>query len=334
MRSKTEIYQKYYNVQTYDEARALYDTIHSQTIPLSSATKLQLPYEAASHPGIPSFDEIDKGMKENHFKLRFHGSEAEDLLYLQANSQVRTPKVYAVFTRDEEWGLATYMVTELIEGERFSGKLYMSLSDEGREKLLARLCEQLRLLRATPSEGYYGRVHNQGWSPLATPFHGGGLEMYGPYKTYEDFVSALNACIEIVAALCSGHDSNFYPEQELFLSGIKDSLAKSKGSRPTFTHIDPAGQNIIVRKLQGSEQGAEGWEVTFIDWSDSGWYPAWMQAWTCTERIHLFDGYGAPHYNEESRQIRQKVLQSFEDPYSEEVELYKKLGEEADYSII
>jgi len=68
MPSKRKFIQEHFNGQTIDEAHSVYDkNFKPWAIPerLSSWTKLQLPYEAQCHPGIPSFDEIERGMKEN-----------------------------------------------------------------------------------------------------------------------------------------------------------------------------------------------------------------------------------------------------------------------------
>ncbi|KAF1840885.1 uncharacterized protein K460DRAFT_436368 [Cucurbitaria berberidis CBS 394.84] len=197
MRSKTEILQEHFNVQTFNEAFPTYlKELASFPMPLSSWTKLQLPYEASSHPRIPSFDEIDRAMKEDRLKggassdvckvgtcvvkMSYNPiilQEAEDLLFLQANSQVRTPTVYAVFARETKPSPAYYMVTEFIEGEMLTSKKWLSLSDKARTKICSKLCEQLRLLRSIPSEGYYGRVHNQGWNPNSLPLRSNGKEM-------------------------------------------------------------------------------------------------------------------------------------------------------------
>jgi hypothetical protein len=67
MRSRSEILQEHYGVQTYKEANAIAVQIfrNSQIPDLSQRTKLKLPYEASSHPDIPSLEEIKEAMKKN-----------------------------------------------------------------------------------------------------------------------------------------------------------------------------------------------------------------------------------------------------------------------------
>lgn len=67
MRSKKEVLQEHYGVETVTEVRKLIlkDFREEWPLPLSQATKLKLPYEAPSHPDIPSIGEIDRAMVEN-----------------------------------------------------------------------------------------------------------------------------------------------------------------------------------------------------------------------------------------------------------------------------
>lgn len=71
MRSKAEIQKEHYGVETGCEAIDLkFNDSEGPIPPMHQWTKLQLPYEAAVHPGIPSFDEIEKGMIENKLTQR------------------------------------------------------------------------------------------------------------------------------------------------------------------------------------------------------------------------------------------------------------------------
>lgn len=64
MHSKTEILQEHYGVETTRGAIPLLQKDFSASpLPLSYWTTLELPYEAPSHPDIPSLDEIERAMK-------------------------------------------------------------------------------------------------------------------------------------------------------------------------------------------------------------------------------------------------------------------------------
>jgi hypothetical protein len=46
---------------------------------------------------------------------------------------------------------------------------------------------------------------------------------------------------------------------------------------------------MIATPVGGSsEEDAQEWQVTLIDWADAGWYPAFMQAVVLRERLDLF----------------------------------------------
>lgn len=166
---------------------------------------------------------------------------------------------------------------EFIEGDTLDYKKWINLSEEARTKICSKLSDQLHLLRSVPSEGYYGRVHNQGWRPLLCLFRVRAKEMCGPYNTYENCISAMYTAAKLQASVCH-NGKDLTTEADSSLSNFKRTLTACMGHKPTLTHLDPSLQNIIVRPIQGTEEHASDWEVTLIDWADFGWLPAWMQA--------------------------------------------------------
>lgn len=127
---------------------------------------MSLPYEAPSHPGIPSMEEIERSMTD-HNRFRNSGAfqvcrvgacvvkrgrrhavlqEAEDVLFLQAKSTVRTPKVYAGFTEIVQSYPLHHMVTEFSEGETLTTDRGKGLDETSRLKICIKLSEQLHLL--------------------------------------------------------------------------------------------------------------------------------------------------------------------------------------------
>jgi hypothetical protein len=74
MRSKAELFQEVFGVQTSNEAYDLYSKQGSDAgQPLSNFTKLTLPYEAPSHPviRIPTVEEIHVAFKNNMIGSRY-----------------------------------------------------------------------------------------------------------------------------------------------------------------------------------------------------------------------------------------------------------------------
>lgn len=58
--------QEHYGVLDPDEVilKIVWDDLRRPLPPLDQYIKFQLPYEAPKHPGIPSIEEIEKGIEE------------------------------------------------------------------------------------------------------------------------------------------------------------------------------------------------------------------------------------------------------------------------------
>ena len=182
---------------------------------------------------------------------------------------------------------------EFIEGDTLDYKRWKTLGEEACTKICSKLSDQLHLLRSVPSEGYYGRVYNQGWRHRLCLLRGRANKMCGPYNTYENCVSGMYTASELQESMW--HDGkDLTTEAELALSNFKRTLTTGKGHEPTLTHLDPSLQNIIVRPLQGTEGPESDWEVTLIDWADLGWLPGWMQAVAFSQQVVMFHGWEEP----------------------------------------
>lgn len=264
--------------------------------------------------------------------------EAENLLFLQKYSQVRTPKLYAAFIHESplkplntESPLNTrqcyYLITEFIEGDTLTEELWLGLGDEAQKTICSRLSEQFQLLRLIPSEGYYGRVYHQGWNPWLNLARIRGKEMCGPYYTYEDLISAMYDTAELRMA-----DTNHAPEYHRIhlelLSVFKSTFVKTEGHRPVLTHLDPKWENIIVRPIKEDGDGGEikDWDVVLIDWDTLIWLPAFMQVAALDSRILLDD--------EPKKTFNQRVFANFEDSYPTEREFLNQLESDTCYSVL
>ncbi|KAH7090169.1 hypothetical protein FB567DRAFT_617466 [Paraphoma chrysanthemicola] len=310
MRSKSEVFQEHFGVSTYYEAQQFSRPDKAGIpAPLSNFTKLNLPYVDPDHPDLPSVQEIDEakktGMISNRYSYRdvwrvgntivktdwtqHLVQEAEDLLWLRKHTNVRAPKLYAIFGRKfrcpgDVIHTKYYMIMEVLEGETLSPREWSGLNVEQRENIHASMAEQLRLLRSVPSEGYYGRVNEQPYWPRLSLTTTDYETPHGPFKTYEDLLTAMLASAEVSAAWgvmigpgCLSPDL-YEPDQIEQLEVFKDKFRAFGGHEPKLTHIDPGLQNVIIRPLDGETvQAAKHFEVSFIDWSCLGWYPAWMQ---------------------------------------------------------
>jgi hypothetical protein len=215
---------------------------------------------------------------------------------------------------------------EYIAGGELTDERWANLSDKARSKFALRLSEQFQLLRSIPSEGYYGRVHRQGWLPYLSLIRSVQPGLAGPYDTYEDFVAALSSAVHLVVATRS-YAEEFHHTEELPLSQLKNMLLTCNGRQPTFTHLDTAMHNIIARSFVNAD-GEEDWEVTLIDWADSGWCPAWVQAVSLHEK--LWTGF----YPNAKDDLSRQVLSTFGEDYTAQVDFFKILRDKTHYAFL
>ena len=182
-------------------------------------------------------------------------------------------------------------MTNFIEGISLSNDNFMNLSDQAQDTICAKISAQLKCLRSLPSEGYYGRVHRQGWVHLP-----GGLRtatkysrpVTGPYNTYEEFASAIYRSFELHRAYSD--EKGFPPSYAATMAKLQSMCSDWDPHEPTFTWMDPKPMNVIAQPIKGHD-GNEDWEVVLLDWECCGWYPAWLQ----TKQI--YDRWGAFYRN-------------------------------------
>lgn len=194
------------------------------------------------------------------------------------------PKVLAVWTTLDENARVNYcLMMEFIEGIPLDSEWLAKLSTQDQNTICAKVSAQIRYLRSLPSEGYYGRVYGQGWvDPPPGLWVDTGTEksVSGPYRTYEEFISALFRAYELQRAgfmFCKDFPAGFASRAAEFLS----LFPGWNSHEPKFTWIDPKLTNIIVR--QPTEEEPD-WKVFLVDWESCGWYPAWLQALQCWQR--------------------------------------------------
>ncbi|KAF1360486.1 hypothetical protein EJ07DRAFT_154933 [Lizonia empirigonia] len=315
MRTIAEIAQEHFGVSTWGEAdELLVRAMKDYDPPRTTPTHLSIPYIADNCPEEPPPDEIQKACIENtlHARLRMNYvfrvrdmvykigaaqqiiEEAENLIYLEHNSQVRVPKVYKVYAGHPKHGHPqTIMVMEFIEGFELKYEDWIHFTEEERTTLYARLEEQYHLLRSIPSEGYYGRIHRQAFDRNMGMFRTNCKQSSGPYETYEEFTSAVNRSAEVYAMMSRlQKGEHLYEDQDTLLSEYKLALETSTDRKPVFTHVDPDLKNIIFRRLPGTHDQPPDWEVTLIDWDGAGWFPAWVQGAAFAQRFGIWDKSG------------------------------------------
>lgn len=182
---------------------------------------------------------------------------------------------------------------DYIEGISLEDNNFAELPVRSQDIILAKVSAQIQYLRSLPSEGYYGRVHRQGW--LEPP---AGIEtltnaqpsVVGPFNTYEEFISAIFRTQEVLeAGLRKGGVAGPVREEEFnatWLSNMAKLWPIFPGwnpHEPKFTWLDPKLPNMIARPIRRDTED-EDWEVFLLDWEGCGWLPAWVQALQVEQR--------------------------------------------------
>jgi hypothetical protein len=293
---------EHYGVETTREldTRFGHSHIYGDYPPLSSWTKLSLPYEATTHPRIPSVEEIMKAREDDNNKLtgpfrlrqvyrvgncvvKYSGNqnllhEAENMLFLEKHSGVRTPKVYAVFSQVyKEPAPIHFIVMEYIEGSTLTKDRFLALDESARKTISLKIANQLKLLRSVPSEGYYGRVYQQAFSSDFPLLFTRRNHMPGPYTSYPDLLSAIYAAIELQLASGSWLEDYSDTEIELFKQFQRILGGVRTGFKPVLTHVHPKWQNTILQPVKGDNGEIKDWDVVLIDWNGLAWLPAYIQ---------------------------------------------------------
>ncbi|KAF1911778.1 hypothetical protein BDU57DRAFT_533186 [Ampelomyces quisqualis] len=263
---------------------------------------LSLYYQARSCPPIPFLNEIRNVTSNNRLEEKNSGhgvckmggtvikfgcaanivEEAENLLFLaEKRPELRIPTVLALWstTEDEKIKDPVYcLMMEFIEGIPLNQETFMALPIHAQDTICAKVSSQLRYLRELPSEGYYGRVHGQGWlsPPPGLDFRSiTSQAIVGPFRTYEEFVSAIYRSWQVRHAI-SYNMVEWTPADVEMTAKFMPIFPGWEPNEPKFTWIDPKLRNMIARQIKGDD-GSEDWEVFLIDWEYCAWYPAWVQ---------------------------------------------------------
>jgi hypothetical protein len=168
-------------------------------------------------------------------------------------------------------------MTEFIEGITLESNRLAELPVQVQDLIFSKVSAQIQYLRCLPSEGYYGRVHGQGWlePPRAIRTPEENLTVSGPYNSYAELTSVIHRAYEVETALWD--DEPFDSNHESYVATFLSIFPDWNPHEPKFTWIDPALVNVIARPVKG-DTGNEDWEVFLIDWESAGWYPAWVQS--------------------------------------------------------
>ncbi|CAM6090446.1 unnamed protein product [Calypogeia fissa] len=199
---------------------------------------------------------------------RIDPTEGQNMLFVQQNTSVPVPRVYAIYTDSSDG--TTYIIMERITGDSLKS-VWLNFSDVEKTVVSAKLRGSMDQLRRLPSPGSYCRLGNRG---LIDEFFGDrGSSIVGPFDTEAEFNAAM---LEYVSNTSRPANARLY--ERLFCRVFHDHP-------PTFTHGDFQQKNILVRKPKSLDgRPGEDLEVVLIDWEFSAWFPSY---WESTMALYL-----------------------------------------------
>ena len=178
-------------------------------------------------------------------------TQGQTMLYLKDTTSVPVPTVYAMF-RDA--GNKNYIIMERIHGNQLD-KEWNNLSHKEKDEISCTLKEYFDELRALPSPGGYCSVGKQPLQQVAFWTDDPPEPLADEAMLYERLFTRCQYL------KMSKYEENYYREM------IPRIM---RCDRPVFTHCDLQGKNILLRR---TPQGSKKFDITIVDWENSGWYP-------------------------------------------------------------
>lgn len=191
--------------------------------------------------------------------------EGENMLFVQENTNIRVPRVFALYS-DSATG-KNYIVMEKIAGQTLLS-LWPQLSPSEKETVVATLHDYFNELRHLSPPDYYGSLGRR--CLLDEIFW-----TYDPEPSINGPFTSENALIEAMARKYT-YDGR-PPYRADFYRQCLPRLLRSHG--PTFTHGDFQRKNIQIQRVVNNSDGHDTsqLQVTVLDWEKAGWYPSYWE---------------------------------------------------------
>jgi aminoglycoside phosphotransferase len=182
-------------------------------------------------------------------------SEADSLVFVQANTRLPVPRVFATFSHDNK----NYIVMSRLPGQQLS-RVLLTLSTDEIDTIateLKSMMEDMRRLRVADfeTESFIGSI---GRRPCTDMIFRLGIESKGPFKAIDEMHDNI---LERYA--------NLVTRSEIWTLHHRRLYREATGTQSiVFTHGDLSPQNILV----------EGGHVSgIVDWEQAGWYPEYWE---------------------------------------------------------
>ncbi|KAE8352300.1 kinase-like domain-containing protein [Aspergillus coremiiformis] len=199
---------------------------------------------------------------KEHFAVKFGIgiplSEAENMRFLAANSNVPVPKVYATLIDPETKRI--FIIMEYIHGDNLQ-KLLPSLTRPQKAIICKLVKDAIIELRNVPPPDYLGTLNHR-------PYHDGVFYTKGPNPLISGpFANQKEMNRGMLERIGQAESSQYV---RLLRTMVDRTL---HDHRTVFTHGDLQPKNIMVQEVESHEDGSPPFKITLIDWEISGWYP-------------------------------------------------------------
>ncbi|GLB19609.1 phosphotransferase enzyme [Aspergillus tubingensis] len=194
----------------------------------------------------------------DHLVVKFGNAvdliEGENMLFVQENTSIRVPRVYALYS-DPSTG-KNYIVMEKIPGQTLLS-LWPQLIPSEKETIVTTIHDYFNELRRLPPPDYYGSLGRRCF--LDEIFW-----TYDPEPSINGPFTSENALIEAMARKYT-YDGR-PPYRADFYRQCLPRLLRSHG--PTFTHGDFQRKNIQIQRVVNNSDGQDTshLQVTVLDW--------------------------------------------------------------------
>lgn len=186
--------------------------------------------------------------------------EAENMMFVRKNTNIRVPQVFAVYRRYGKMGqYITYIIMERLSGESLD-TLWDNLSTAQRLDISRRLKHSFDSLRSLPHQGYFGSLGKTKLQDLLFETDDPVPSMNGPFETEEKLIDGL-----IEKYLSEGPER--LRQRAAYYQHVLPRTFRGD-NKPVFTHADLQLKNLMLQS-DGS--------VAIIDWAASGWYPRYWE---------------------------------------------------------
>lgn len=229
-----------------------------ETMDLPTVAEIEAAVEVLSMP-----DNSAKVVRvKDKFAVKFGNgiplSEAENMEFLAANSNVPVPKVYAAFIDPET--NRTFIIMEYVAGNNLQ-VLLPSLTATQKEAICMLVRDAIIELRNIPPPSYFGTLNRR-------PYHDGVFWtkdnnplISGPFANQQEMNRG------ILERLRRTESCQYV---QLLQKMVESTL---HDHHSVFTHGDLQPKNIMVEGVEPRDGGSLPFKITIIDWEIAGWYP-------------------------------------------------------------